>query len=142
MIGLLALVSAALFAGAAIYISIAEQPARLRLDEDAMLVQWKLAYARGYAMQASLAVVSTLFGCLAWRQAPAPLWLVGAGLMFANWPFTLFVIMRINRQLLLTAPAEGAIRPLMQLWGRLHAVRSALGAAGTVAYCAAVTTLS
>lgn len=138
MAGLLALVCAALFAGAAIYISVAEQPARMKLDDASMLTEWKLAYARGYAMQASLAVVGTLFGCMAWKQAPQPEYLVGAGLMFANWPFTFFVIMRINRLLLMAPEGDASIRPLMQIWGRLHGVRSLLGAAGTIAFVAAL----
>src|SRR6516165_58923 len=89
--GLLALATAAAFAGAAVYINVAEHPARLALDEIAMLTQWRRSYDRA-------------------------------------------VIMPVNRRLKTADVGQGEIRSLVERWGRLHAVRSALGLAATLLY--------
>lgn len=138
MMGLAALVLAAVFFGAAIYINIAEHPARLLLSDAAALAQWAPAYKRGFAMQASLAIVSGLLGLGAWWTGGGGLWLVGAALIIANWPFTLLMIMPTNRRLLATPPqGDAATRGLLQRWGKLHAVRSGLSALATLAYFSA-----
>jgi|SRR5690242_13687417 len=46
--GLFGLTISALFTGAALYINIAENPARLSLDDRSMLAEWKPAYEAGY----------------------------------------------------------------------------------------------
>jgi Domain of unknown function (DUF1772) len=134
--GLLALVIAAAFTGAAIYINFAEHPARLGLPVGALLTQWKPSYARGFAMQASLAVLGGAFGALAWWTTGNGLWLAGAVVLVANWPFTLVAIMPTNLRLIATAPesADAETRSLLERWGRLHAVRSVLGAIATVLF--------
>ena len=62
--GMLALTVAALFAGAALYVSFVEHPARAELDDRAQLEQWKPAYARGAVMQASLALIGFVLGTI------------------------------------------------------------------------------
>ncbi len=130
MFGEFALVVAALFTGAAIYINWAEQPARLGLDDHAMLAEWKPSYARGFQMQASLAVIGFILGTLEAMVTGRWIWFAGALALIANWPFTLFVIMPVNKELEAT-PLDQAgpkTRALVERWGMLHGVRSALGA--------------
>ena len=91
MFGLFALASAAIFLGAAFYVNFAEQSARLNLDDRSLLVEWKPAYKRGFIMQASLAVIGFVLGILAWWQTGVWLWLIGALVLVANWPYTLLV---------------------------------------------------
>jgi hypothetical protein len=135
-IGLLALAVAAIFTGAAIYVNVAEQPARLLLDDHALLAEWKPSYERGAAMQASLALVGCLLGLIAWWQTSQPGFLIGAIAMVAPWPWTLLGIKPTNDALLATEPEKAGppTRALVVKWGALHAVRTALGALATVAF--------
>jgi hypothetical protein len=134
--GQLALIVAAVFAGAALYVNIVEQPARLSLDDHALIQEWKPSYKRGFAMQAPLAILGCLFGLVAWWQVGGWLWLLGAIFMIANWPYTLLGIMPTNNQLMATEPAAAGsdTRKLIQAWAELHAVRTALGFAAVLAF--------
>jgi hypothetical protein len=134
--GRLALAAAALFAGAAIYINIAEQPARLHLSDKALFTEWRSAYKRGLAMQAPLALVGSVLGLSAWRQTDDWRWLLGAVVLVSNWPYTFFAIVPINNQLkaINSAGAGSKSRILIEQWGRLHSVRSVLGLAATLVF--------
>src|SRR5918995_3099310 len=134
--GQLALLVAAVFSGAALYINVAEQPARLGLDDRSLLAEWKPAYKHGTAMQAPLAIVGFLLGIAAWWQAGHVGWVFGALLMIANWPVTFFVIMPTNNTLMATDPAAASpeSRAMIERWGSLHAVRTTLGFAASLAF--------
>jgi hypothetical protein len=134
--GQLALIVAALFTGAAVYVNVAEHPARLALDNPGLLTQWKPAYKRGFAMQAPLAVAGFLLGALAWWQTGNWIWLVGAVILVANWPYTLIGIMPTNSRLMEIEPANAnaECRALVNHWARLHAGRSVLGAVATLVF--------
>jgi hypothetical protein len=134
--GELALTLAAVFTGAAIYINFAEQPARLQLDDRSLLAEWKQAYKRGYIMQASLVIVGGVFGLVAYFSALDWRWLLGAVVLLANWPYTIFMIMPTNRRLMDTPPeaATADTRRMLERWGTLHAGRSALGLVATLIF--------
>jgi hypothetical protein len=134
--GQLALIAAAVFAGAAFYVGFAEQPARLELDDRSLLVEWKPAYKRGFTMQAPLAVIGFLLGVLAWWQTGAWLWLIGAIVLIANWPYTLLGMMATNNRLMAVEvdKAGPESRAMIQAWARLHAVRTLLGVAATIVF--------
>jgi hypothetical protein len=136
LVGQFALTIAAVFTGAAIYVNVAEQPARLQLDNRSLLAEWKLAYKRGYVMQASLAIIGGLFGLLAYLSTFDWRWLLGAIVLLANWPYTLFVIAPTNNRLMDTPPeaATAETRRMLEQWGALHAGRSVLGLVATLIF--------
>ena len=94
------LATAAAFAGAAIYVSVAEQPARLALNDKAAADAVAASYAHASPCRRALRSASAavrLAGILA--DARLALLLGGPAIILANWPYTLLVIMPINKRL-------------------------------------------
>jgi hypothetical protein len=134
----IATLSAATFAGAALYVNLVEHPARMTLDARAAVLEWAPAYARGTWMQAPLALLSLVAGLGAWLLGGGIGWALAAVLIGAVVPFTFLGVMPTNRALL--APgrdlAAAETRALLERWARLHAVRTVLSLAATVLYLA------
>src|SRR6478735_1005897 len=122
--GLLAWMVASIFTGAAVYVNFAEQPARLSLDDRALLTEWKPSYKRGAAMQAPLALAGFLLAVIAWWQTSAAGFFIGGIAIVAAWPWTLIGIKPTNDALLATEPGKAGpqVRALVVKWGGLHAV--------------------
>jgi hypothetical protein len=137
LIGQLALLAAALFAGAALHVSIAEHPARLAAGEAAGLAQWKPSYERAKMLQGALALIGGGLAFYLWWRSLNQLWLIGSLLLLANWPYSLLMVAKVNRRLESAEPGPEA-RALLARWGRLHAVRTILGLASALVMIAAL----
>jgi hypothetical protein len=136
LIGLAALVLATLFTGGALYITLVEHPARLGLDDRALLAQWQPSYKAALPIQAGLAVLGGLAALAAWYVTLDWRWIAGAVVLLANWPFTIFLLMPTNKRLLAMRADEAGSqsRAMLLRWGRLHNVRSLLGALATLLF--------
>ncbi len=123
---LVATVAAGLFAGAAVYVTVAEHPARVECGPALALKEFGPSYRRAALMQGVLAVVGLVAGVVAWGQGLGAGWLVGGLLLGAMVPFTLVIIMSTNRRLLDARldSGSGEAVELLARWGRLHAVRT------------------
>lgn len=128
---LIATLCAGLFAGAAVYITLVEHPARLECGTALAATEFGPSYRRAAVMQASLAAVGLLAALAAWAQGAGVVVLFGGILLGAVIPFTLIVILPTNQRLLDPALDKGSPEAavLLARWGRLHAVRSGASSA-------------
>lgn len=131
---LLAILCTGLFAGAALYITVVEHPARLACGLTIAVKAFAPSYHRAAVMQTSLAVVGCVAGVAAWMQSGHGWFLTGALLLGSVIPFTLLVIWPTNKRLLdptfAVETPEAAV--LLARWGWLHAVRSLVSAVAFV----------
>ena len=92
-------------------------------------------------MQISLAVISFIGSVLTYLESANILWLSSGLVIVSVIPFTLIAIMPTNKKLLspsVDTTAESTTE-LLSLWGKLHAVRSVLGALSLVIFLTLVT---
>ena len=125
---MIATLAAATFFGAAVYINLVEQPARLSCGSRIAVTEWRPSYKRGTRLQAPLALIGSVAALVAWSSARDSAWMIGGLLFVGMIPFTLLVILPTNQRLEsqdLDLSSEEALR-LLRRWGQLHAVRSLL----------------
>jgi hypothetical protein len=122
--------------GAAIYINVAEHPARLSCGTEIAAMQWAPSYKRATVMQVSLAMVASISGMIRGLQGAGAVWFWAAALIFSVIPFTVVVILPTNKRLL--EPGRDRRSPetrrLVESWGRLHAVRSILSLVASIIF--------
>ena len=133
---LIAVLSCTLFTGAAVYINLVEHPARMECGTEAAARQWAPSYRRATRMQAALAIVAGATGLILWNHGGGMLWGLGAILILSVVPVSLVVIFPTNKRLL--EPGRDLrsteTQALLNRWARLHAIRSGLGLAASIAY--------
>jgi uncharacterized membrane protein len=123
-----AILCAGLFAGAALYVTLVEHPARMQCGVLLAATEFGPSYRRGAAMQAPLAAIGAITSIVVGCSGGSGLWLVAGFILLAVIPLTLFVIVRTNKQLVdptLDRSSEVA-KSLLVRWGRLHAIRTVL----------------
>ena len=96
----IALLSCALFTGAAVYITFVEHPARMQCGVELAVSEFAPSYRRATIMQTSCAVLGLLSSVVAWRDGASFWWVVGGVLLGSVIPFTLIVILPTNKRLL------------------------------------------
>jgi hypothetical protein len=128
LLEIVATLCAGLFSGAAIYITLVEHPARLECGTALAVTEFGPSYRRATVMQASLAGLGFLAALAAWVQGAGLPVLLGGVLLGLVIPFTLLVMLPINKRLLDPGldPDSAEAAALLDRWGRLHAVRSVM----------------
>jgi hypothetical protein len=136
LVELIAILASTLFTGAAVYITAVEHPARLSCGTDVALAEWAPSYKRATIMQVPLALAAGVFGIVRSVQDGGLLWVLGAVLILAVIPFTLIVIRPTNHRLLDRGrdSRSDETLDLLERWGRLHAVRTALSLAASILF--------
>lgn len=130
----LAITSAALFAGGALYVTIAEHPGRMEAGVSAALAEFRPSYVRAAPWQALLAIIGLVCGAVVAIQSSDWVWAIGAALTGSSIPLTLIVIMPVNDRLVDPNISDPEAERHLRRWGRLHFLRSLLGSAGLVVF--------
>ena len=127
--GTLALAFAAAFTGASFYVNWVEQPARLKLDDAALLSEWGPSDSRGVALLVALALLAAIAGFIAYFDTQDVRWAFGAIVMILSWPYAFFLMSPLDNQVRsLRGGDVAAARALVRQWGIVESGLTAIGA--------------
>ena len=127
--GTLALAFAAAFTGASFYVNWVEQPARLKLEDAALLSEWGPSDSRGVSLLVALALVSAIAGFIAYFDSQDVRWAFGAIVMILSWPYAFFFMSPLDNQIRsLRGGDVAAARALVRQWGIVESGMTAIGA--------------
>ena len=128
--GTLALAFAAAFTGASFYVNWVEQPARLKLDDAALLSEWGPSDSRGVSLLAALALLAAIAGFIAYFGSQDVRWAFGAIVMILSWPYAFFFMSPLDNQIRSLRGGEvAAARALVRQWGIVESGMTAMGLA-------------
>jgi hypothetical protein len=123
---LLAASASGLFTGAALFMHFVEHPARMELGPALGVPSFAAMYQRAAIMQPLLAFLSFFGGAAAWLAGANAWWLMGGIIMGSLFPYTLILMLPLNKEL--TDPGLDTNSPraaeLLERWGNLHKYRA------------------
>jgi Domain of unknown function (DUF1772) len=126
--GTFALVFAAAFTGASFYVNWVEQPARLKLEDEALLGEWGPSDSRGVALLLAFALIAAVAGLISYFETQDPRWAFGAVAIILSWPYAFFVMSPLDNQIRsLRGSDVGAARALVRQWGLIETGLTGLG---------------
>jgi hypothetical protein len=133
--GTFALVFAAAFTGASFYVNWVEQPARLKLEDEALLSEWGPSDSRGVALLAACALVAAIAGFAAYFESQDVRWAFGALAIILSWPYAYFLMTPLDNQIrALRGSDVAAARALVRQWGLIESGLTALGLASVALF--------
>src|SRR6202167_5980841 len=97
--GTFALIFAAAFTGASFYVNWVEQPARLKLEDEALLSEWGRSDSRGIALLAAYALLAAIAGFSAYFESQDVRWAFGALVIILSWPYAFFLMTPLDNQI-------------------------------------------
>jgi hypothetical protein len=133
LLKLIAIISAAFFAGGGLFVSIVNYPA-IMMDMASAVAHFGRIYNKAAPWQGSNAIICLLAAVIVSALSGDWWWAIGGMLVGASIPFTLLVMMPVNQRLLdeKAPPTPDAAVALLKHWGELHWVRNVLSTLGLV----------